>query len=506
MNQKEVVSYETLKSYKLNVVSEHLKDRHPYLEPPFNDRYKASEVYRAVFDREIPKLVEILQMNDLKDENYRDALITLNELVSHQENKDMMITQGLVEIASSNLLSNHIDVRREAMLLLGSLLSVERGREKVNEITVSGIRKMLFDEHRHGREACGWTVCRIAISRDGVDIINNRKLTPDLIASFMKYTEQLDDKEAQFLVYLLESFGYILEFDQGITFFLKSGILKRVNSILAKHNDSIFSEYKSRINSLCLEFEMKFTMNHDGKAEGIEEKIIFVACNFLHSKVFEEVKFAVMTLMSCTILLEGKEQCTNFLDQQIIKDLISLLPHDNANLHRYVKNTILNISEYPPGVKYITTFLASQFEYLDEIFGIQNVKCLAKMLPKANELLNPPILPTENFNELKLYCQDVCNLIKNHKDQVKIAVQDTVHLAERIVPFLLVKTEKSFQELVAHTLFLICNTEIAGKDVNAREEIKKYVRLYGDVKHPQFNTSLNEELHNFARLGQVLEK
>ena len=152
MAEKEVLSYKTLKSYKVNIVSEHLKDRHPYLELPFNDRYKPSEVYRAVFDREIPKLVEILQMKDLKDENYRDALITLNELVSHQENKDMMITQGLVEIASGFLASSHIDVRREAILLLGSLLSITRGRERVIESTIAGIRKMLFDEHRDGRE------------------------------------------------------------------------------------------------------------------------------------------------------------------------------------------------------------------------------------------------------------------------------------------------------------------------------------------------------------------
>lgn len=63
-------------------------------------------------------------MKKLPDENYRDALITLNELVSHQENKDMMITQGLVEIASNFLSSTHIDVRREAMLLLGALWSL----------------------------------------------------------------------------------------------------------------------------------------------------------------------------------------------------------------------------------------------------------------------------------------------------------------------------------------------------------------------------------------------
>lgn len=128
------------------------------------------------------------------------------------------------------------------------------------------------------------------------------------------------------------------------------------------------------------------------------------------------------------------------------------------------------------------------------------------MLPKANELIQPPILPTENFAELKLYCQDICNLIKNHKEQVKIAIQDTVRLAERILPFLLVKTEKSFQELVAHTLFLICNTEIAGKDVKAKEELRTYVTQHGDIKHPTLHTTLNDEIRNFPRLYQALEK
>jgi len=34
-----------MQSYKLNIVSEHLKDRHPYLELAFNDRYDPSEVH-----------------------------------------------------------------------------------------------------------------------------------------------------------------------------------------------------------------------------------------------------------------------------------------------------------------------------------------------------------------------------------------------------------------------------------------------------------------------------
>ena len=33
-----------MQSYQLHIVSEHLKQRHPYIEPPFKARYDATEV------------------------------------------------------------------------------------------------------------------------------------------------------------------------------------------------------------------------------------------------------------------------------------------------------------------------------------------------------------------------------------------------------------------------------------------------------------------------------
>ena len=41
------------------------------------------KVFHAVFDRSIPKLLEILLMEGIEDFKYRDALITLNEMSSH---------------------------------------------------------------------------------------------------------------------------------------------------------------------------------------------------------------------------------------------------------------------------------------------------------------------------------------------------------------------------------------------------------------------------------------
>ncbi len=86
-----------------------------------------------------------------------------------------------------------------------------RGREHFNEYTAEGLKKMLFDDYLEAREACGWTLNRICCGRDGVDIINQWKLTADLIKSFLKYSEGFKDAEAKFLIYLLEAFGYILE-------------------------------------------------------------------------------------------------------------------------------------------------------------------------------------------------------------------------------------------------------------------------------------------------------
>ena len=86
-------------------------------------------------------------MNRIEDEKYRDAFITLNEMCSHQENKDEMISHNWVEIASRFLHHSMIEIRREAVLLIGSLVSIMRGRLKTTLETFSGIEKLLFDEN-----------------------------------------------------------------------------------------------------------------------------------------------------------------------------------------------------------------------------------------------------------------------------------------------------------------------------------------------------------------------
>jgi hypothetical protein len=78
-----------MQAYQLHIISEQLRQRHPYLEPPFKARYDPTEVYKAVFDRAIPKLIEILLTEGLAADRYTNALITLNELASDEAEKSI---------------------------------------------------------------------------------------------------------------------------------------------------------------------------------------------------------------------------------------------------------------------------------------------------------------------------------------------------------------------------------------------------------------------------------
>jgi hypothetical protein len=105
----EIVGIKALQEYhalKKHVLSDQLNTRHPYLDPDFRERYDETEVYMAVFDRQLPKLVEIIFFDEIDDHKYFDALRALNEMCSHQENKSKLIAlktvsmcQNLLEIA-----------------------------------------------------------------------------------------------------------------------------------------------------------------------------------------------------------------------------------------------------------------------------------------------------------------------------------------------------------------------------------------------------------------------
>lgn len=57
-----------------------------------------------------------------------------------------MISQGLIGIVSAYLECKVVDIRREAVLLLGSLVTSPRSLKFMDELTFKGISDLLFDQ------------------------------------------------------------------------------------------------------------------------------------------------------------------------------------------------------------------------------------------------------------------------------------------------------------------------------------------------------------------------
>lgn len=85
------------------------------------------------------------------------------------------------------------EIQREASLLLGSLVSIMKGREAMTHNTSAGLAGMLFNELVLNREACGWCLVRIASARDGVEFIANKGLAKKMIESFLKYSRSIEE-------------------------------------------------------------------------------------------------------------------------------------------------------------------------------------------------------------------------------------------------------------------------------------------------------------------------
>jgi hypothetical protein len=72
---------------------------------------------------------------------------------------------------------------------------------------------LLTDKFLDVREAAGWALVRLSLDRDGVDLQCQNEMPSAMIESFHYYTnlEDFHQENCRFLIYLLESFFYILK-------------------------------------------------------------------------------------------------------------------------------------------------------------------------------------------------------------------------------------------------------------------------------------------------------
>eukprot|EP00440_Ansanella_granifera_P034077 gb/GFBE01036966.1/.p1 GENE.gb/GFBE01036966.1/~~gb/GFBE01036966.1/.p1 ORF type:complete len:519 (+),score=121.86 gb/GFBE01036966.1/:1-1557(+) len=116
-----------LQAYNRHIISEHSKDRHPYLED-IRGHLKTDEVSMAAGDRLFPRLVEQLTMPGMAPDKLIEALRTICDLCSHQENKSVAITSDVIAAATHLLMHESVPVRRDAARVISSMSLLIGGR------------------------------------------------------------------------------------------------------------------------------------------------------------------------------------------------------------------------------------------------------------------------------------------------------------------------------------------------------------------------------------------
>ena len=118
----------------------------------------------------------------------------------------------------------------------------------------------------------------------------------------------------------------------------------------------------AKIAELCLRVLGNMSINHDGKQECIENKVIARSFEFLlesEERSYEDALNTSLILMSCSIHLEGKNQIVDQVDDQenplIIQAIISrLVSGEYPDLRNNLKVALTNVAELPRGFEVIT--------------------------------------------------------------------------------------------------------------------------------------------------------
>ena len=486
--------------FKKHVVSNFLQDRHPYLQPPFNQRYDPKEVYHAVFDRSIPKLVEILDMQDLPDQSYREAFMLLNEMSSHQENKIVMIDSGLVCTSISYMRHPDSEVRRESTNLLGSLLSLMRGRDQLAGVEIDQVfPDILMKDELKCREVCGWMLCRMCSGRDGVDILINTNQIQYIIKSFRANSESYDKKEAMFLIYMLECMASILQTDKGIENFVSTTAIKRFNEILIKEEHT-YGEYENRIRYLCLLCSSLIEMNDEGKEESIRHGMIETANRYLNHEDEHIANAATRVIMFASIDLKGKTKSVEPQGDVIIRNLIDLLEHKNRDIVRNAEITLMNISDLPKGFMIICKYLSSHLTHLDKIFGPMAIIPLYGLLFKIDR---PPFITQENKVSSMKYALAISYFINNaqyKRGALDYAIERACKIVERMIPLLLNNEDAKGQAEIAKAIEVICIED----EVN-RTSFQAFIAKHGDTHCEVYQTKLLVEIAKFKELFDLFQ-
>jgi hypothetical protein len=475
-----------MQSFQKYNVSEFLKDRHPYLDPPFTSDIDPCQVTLAVFFRKIPKLAACLNFENLPFHLRADALRTLNELVTHPETNDEMMRHSILRSCGTLLESESSSVRKEAALLIGGMVILMPARDLLIDSQVfEPLKAKLCDSELDVREAVAWTLKRLLLFRDGVERVVRTETVPTMVNAFIRFAKSPKPESRQYLIELLDGFGTLSQYDNGIVPMLGTGLTKCLINFLtsAEHMPSPGELHEKTLNVVA-----NMALNHLGKNEACEARAIEAAGRFLKRKSsLEEKKLAAALIMAVTIALEGKFQAVRLEHKShpiILKRLYKLLLDDVKSIRDNAKQCFYNIAELPEGFDKSVLILSHNIKILDEVFATRCIKPISRLLPKLSAYNDPPRVDPACLETCQRCIRALRFLVDKYDVQALTEAIDTVNISQKLAPFL--SSTCGVEDDIVHLLNKVCSRCTHNKEV-----LKAFLSEFADdsilktvEKHP----------------------
>ena len=526
-----------MQSYTLYTTSEFLRDRHPYIPNP-NPRplIDPEQVSIAYNERAVPKLSELLIYDKLSSEKRRDALHTLNELVSHQETKCDMITNNIVISATHLMQDENPEVRFEAAFLVGSLLFLDVGRKQFDseKKNYEIMQKLICDEITKVRESIGWLLYRLSLHKDGTMMMNESNTISQMVQAFNKYSSpDLIEENAIYLLYLLEGIINCSRYDYNIRQTLGRGLLHSFNRILEDFNEDFSSKLSKglyrQMRELILSACKNITLTFDGKNEAYRENLIITGSKFLNSPLEQERLYTSSMFMSVTNILGAKNQICDFTnaekykekmerrkkilncefpeeeekkiisEQKEIKDfaysdntvhyeilekICALLKDNNYDIRENSKLCLQNLSNLPEGFIKIIDILHDQLELMNEVFGVNSLNGLTDLLPKLSTYKNPPNVDKDMLPKYTKVIKGIIYFYKKYQDEaIEILIHSTVNINQKLAPFYILN------DPTLHKWAKYLTDRIGKKDTNNQKVLQDFFEKYGYKEKKSANSN-----------------
>ncbi|PNW86246.1 hypothetical protein CHLRE_02g078600v5 [Chlamydomonas reinhardtii] len=325
-----------------HVVSEHLKDLHPDLSEPFPKHVIEDEVAEAHGRRAIPKLVAVLALPELPDDQRAHALRVLNGLLSTQEHKTNAVAEGaappLCQLASQ---CRDDEVRRLSCSALASLGQVMAGR---NGIVAAGGLPVLTEALQTTPEQAAAALKSFAASNDGAAQLNLERaaIVPALVTLLSQPTDP---------AFTLTAFSNALSTLEGMTR-TDDGVLAALDGgvpaclvALARRGLEGDLKFEGRLMELlqlvatCLE---QICHHADGKAACRQAEAHKVLAELLTLQHREIIKHAAAALMGLAVEKESKVNVMLYAGVSLVR----LMRGSDAELAANARDTVAAAAEH----------------------------------------------------------------------------------------------------------------------------------------------------------------